>query len=80
VDALGGSIESIAAAKAGIIKQGRPVVIARQQSGAARDVVLLVAKSLGAQCVQAEAVVSLCRWPSLGLWLWSWRRGSRVGQ
>jgi folylpolyglutamate synthase/dihydropteroate synthase len=31
VEALGGTIESIAAAKAGIIKPGRPVVVARQQ-------------------------------------------------
>jgi folylpolyglutamate synthase/dihydrofolate synthase len=40
IDALGGSIESIAAAKSGIIKTGRPVVLAPQQSEEAREVVM----------------------------------------
>lgn len=40
IDALGGSIESIAAAKSGIIKTGRPVILAPQQSEEARGVVV----------------------------------------
>jgi dihydrofolate synthase len=40
IDALGGSIESIAAAKSGIIKTGRPAILAPQQSEEAREVVI----------------------------------------
>jgi hypothetical protein len=53
----GGSVgESVQVAVIGLVVE---VMIARQQSSAARDVVLQVSKSVGAQCVQAEVVVSL---------------------
>jgi folylpolyglutamate synthase/dihydrofolate synthase len=57
VAALGGSIESIAAAKAGILKAGRPAVIAAQPSEAALGVLLAEARRLGcAPLVLAEGV------------------------
>jgi folylpolyglutamate synthase/dihydrofolate synthase len=55
VQALGGSIESIAAAKAGIMKAGRPAVIAAQPSEAALGVLLAEAGRLGCSpLVRAE--------------------------
>jgi dihydrofolate synthase/folylpolyglutamate synthase len=44
---LGSTIEEIAAAKAGIIKPGRPVVIGRQQEPAALDVLIDTAERCG---------------------------------
>lgn len=39
-EALGGSMQSIAAAKAGIIKTGRPTIIAKQPHAEAKEVLL----------------------------------------
>lgn len=50
---VGGSIESIASAKAGIMKAGRPVVIARQPEAAAAGVLLQHAARLGCKVVHA---------------------------
>eukprot|EP00899_Mesostigma_viride_P029149 jgi/Mesvir1/9419/Mv01521-RA.1 len=47
-DVLGGTLESIAAAKAGIIKSGRPVVVATQDSPEALRIVLDAAARAGA--------------------------------
>ena len=46
-DALGGTLQSIAAAKAGILKAGRPVVVSRQQHPEALQVVRQQAAALG---------------------------------
>jgi len=50
---LGGTIEQIAAHKAGIIKPGRPAVIAPQGHGAARAVLLERAHALGSRVIDA---------------------------
>lgn len=57
VEALGGSIESIAAAKAGIMKPGRPVVVARQEHAAAQAVLEAAAAKLGCTMLQADKEV-----------------------
>ena len=59
VEALGGTIESIAAAKAGIIKHGRPVVIGSQQHSEALSVVLDQAASVGSEALYAPEWVSI---------------------
>jgi dihydrofolate synthase/folylpolyglutamate synthase len=63
-DALGASIADIAAHKAGIIKRGAPVFVARQQN-AARDVIEAEAERLGApiyrQGVEWDAYVNAGR-------------------
>ncbi|CAK9232102.1 unnamed protein product [Sphagnum troendelagicum] len=43
--ALGGSLESIALAKSGIIKDGRPVVVGQQKDSTTKDIILKVAAS-----------------------------------
>jgi folylpolyglutamate synthase/dihydropteroate synthase len=58
VDALGGSIQSIAAAKAGILKCGRPAVVSRQQHEEALHVVLEHAHQGGCEVLRAEQMVS----------------------
>ena len=57
VEALGGSIESIAAAKAGIIKRGRPVIISAQRYPEALVEVLKRAKEAGSEAILAEKEV-----------------------
>ncbi|GAX75550.1 hypothetical protein CEUSTIGMA_g2993.t1 [Chlamydomonas eustigma] len=59
VDALGGSIQSIAAAKAGILKRGRPVVLSRQQHEEALQVVLEHAHHGGCEVLRAEQMVQV---------------------
>jgi folylpolyglutamate synthase/dihydropteroate synthase len=59
VEALGGSLESIAAAKAGILKAGRPLVLAEQPHEAARKVVLEAAGKLGCVVTSAEESVQV---------------------
>jgi folylpolyglutamate synthase/dihydropteroate synthase len=63
LDALGGSVESIAAAKAGILKGGRPLVLAAQPHAAAEKVLLEAAARLGCEVTRAEEVVQVAsRW------------------
>lgn len=57
VEALGGTIESIAAAKAGIMKSGRPVVVARQEHAAALGVLRDTASRLGCGLIMADEQV-----------------------
>lgn len=52
---LGGSIESIALAKAGIMKPGRPVVIAPQEEPVARAALTQHAESIGAPWIETKA-------------------------
>lgn len=55
---LGSSIESIAAHKAGIIKPGKPVVIAKQGYPQALEIVLGAAKDSGSEALQVEKWVT----------------------
>ncbi|KAI3425824.1 hypothetical protein D9Q98_007799 [Chlorella vulgaris] len=55
--ALGGSVQAIAAAKAGIMQAGRPVVLARQPEPAAEAVLLQRAKELGCPVIEAHKEV-----------------------
>eukprot|EP00877_Chromochloris_zofingiensis_P008896 jgi/Chrzof1/425/Cz01g15130.t1 len=63
VDALGGSISSIAQAKAGIMKEGRPVIIAGQPKQEALGVLQQHAKQLGCPVVDAEQAVQVAAGP-----------------
>ncbi|KAL4430613.1 hypothetical protein ABPG77_005853 [Micractinium sp. CCAP 211/92] len=55
--ALGGTIEAIAAAKAGIMQADRPVVLGRQPEAAAETVLLRRAAELGCPVIQAAEEV-----------------------
>ncbi|PSC74504.1 dihydrofolate synthetase [Micractinium conductrix] len=55
--ALGGSIKAIAAAKAGIMQAGRPVVLGRQPEAAAQAVLLRRAQELGCPVIHASEEV-----------------------
>lgn len=57
--ALGGGLEQIAAAKAGIMKEGRPAVLARQPEAAAERVLHEAAERLGCDLLAAPAEVQL---------------------
>lgn len=57
VEALGGSIQSIAAAKAGILKPGRPAVISAQPHPEAMVEVLSYAALTGCEVLQAADLV-----------------------
>ena len=57
--AVGGSLESIATAKAGIMKAGRPVVLSPQPEPAAEAVLLQHAEELGCESVRASAALQL---------------------
>lgn len=60
VEALGGSLRSIAEAKAGIAKEGRPIVLARQPEAEAAQVLEAVAGARGASHVlRAPEMVSV---------------------
>ena len=59
VPAVGGSLESIASAKAGIMKAGRPVVLSSQPEPAAEAVLLQHAEDLGCEAVHAAAALQL---------------------
>ncbi|GIL73282.1 hypothetical protein Vretimale_4873 [Volvox reticuliferus] len=60
VEALGGSLQSIAAAKAGILRSGRPLVLGRQVYDEAEQVVVAEAEAKGCRPVlRAERVVSV---------------------
>ncbi|GLI69157.1 hypothetical protein VaNZ11_013725 [Volvox africanus] len=60
VEALGGSLQSIAAAKAGILRPGRPLVLGRQVHDEAARVVVAEAEAKGCQpLLRAEHVVSV---------------------
>ena len=59
VPAVGGSLESIASAKAGIMKAGRPVVLSPQPEPAAEAVLLQHAEELGCEAVHASAALQL---------------------
>ncbi|KAF5837251.1 Mur ligase [Dunaliella salina] len=59
VDALGGTIESIAAAKAGIMKAGRPVVVAQQGHGRATETLQHAAHGLGCRLINAQDQVQV---------------------
>ncbi|GIL42683.1 hypothetical protein Vafri_619 [Volvox africanus] len=60
VEALGGSLQSIAAAKAGILRPGRPLVLGRQVHDEAARVVVAEAEAKGCQpLLRAERVVSV---------------------
>ncbi len=54
MDRLGNTIEQIASEKAGVIKTGSRVVIARQPYAAARDVLLEKSKQMGVGVFEAE--------------------------
>lgn len=58
VGVLGSTIESIAEHKSGIIKPGKPVVIARQVYLEATKVILEAAKRTGSEVIEAEKQVS----------------------
>ncbi|KAG1674819.1 hypothetical protein FOA52_015206 [Chlamydomonas sp. UWO 241] len=58
-DALGGSLRSIAAAKAGIMKAGRPVVLALQPHAEVEEILLQHAAALGCPVVRADEAVSV---------------------
>ena len=67
MDRLGNTIEKIASEKAGVIKTGSRVVIARQPYPAARDVLVEKSKQMGVSLFEADL------WPecnSSGVW-WS---------
>ena len=57
VDALGGSLQSIAKAKAGIIKRGRPVVVSAQRYPEALREVIKHADAAASEAIMAEDVV-----------------------
>ena len=57
VEALGGSIQSIAAAKAGILKPGRPAVVSAQPHPEAMAEVLRCAALSGCDVLQAAELV-----------------------
>ena len=57
VEALGGSIQSIAAAKAGILKPGRPAVVSAQPHPEAMAEVLRCAALTGCDVLQAAELV-----------------------
>eukprot|EP00197_Chlamydomonas_leiostraca_P007836 CAMPEP_0202859516 /NCGR_PEP_ID=MMETSP1391-20130828/1591_1 /ASSEMBLY_ACC=CAM_ASM_000867 /TAXON_ID=1034604 /ORGANISM="Chlamydomonas leiostraca, Strain SAG 11-49" /LENGTH=555 /DNA_ID=CAMNT_0049538551 /DNA_START=219 /DNA_END=1883 /DNA_ORIENTATION=+ len=57
VEALGGSLASIAAAKAGIMRPGRPVVVSRQVHEASAAVLQGAARDKGCELVQAAQQV-----------------------
>jgi len=57
VEALGGTIESIAAAKAGIMKHGRPVVVAHQSHTRAVETLQQAATSLACHLIHAQQQV-----------------------
>ena len=59
VPAVGGSLESIANAKAGIMKAGRPVVLSSQPEPAAEAVLLQHAEELGCEAVHASSALQL---------------------
>lgn len=66
MEALGGNLQTIAAAKAGIFKHGRPAIIAHQPHAAVVMPVLQThAQELGAPLIMADAVVSQVRWMHL---------------
>ena len=73
VQALGGSSESIAAAKAGIMKRGRPVVVAAQRNAEQQKVLLEVAREKGCPVVMAESAVQVKKLEGGYSW------GGRVG-
>ena len=76
VGALGGSLASIATAKAGILKPGRPAVLARQQYEEARRVVANVAEGIGCQLVHADEQVCVCVGEGRGCREWvGWGKG-----
>ena len=65
--ALGGSIESIAAAKAGIMQAGRPVVLARQPDAAAEAVLLQRGEQLLlCSCCCCASALNFC----LSMFVW----------
>ncbi len=57
VAALGGSLRSIAQAKAGILRPGRPLVLAAQRHAEAAEVVLAAAAAGGCPVVRADQAV-----------------------
>lgn len=59
VAALGGSLASIATAKAGIMKPGRPVVLAAQPQAEALEVLLAQAQWLGCPVTRADEVAQV---------------------
>lgn len=59
VAALGGSLQSIAAAKSGIMKPGRPVIIAQQPEAEAMSVLQKAASEQGSPAVLAHEVVQV---------------------
>jgi len=58
VEALGGTIEAIAAAKAGIMKAGRPIVVGQQAHARAMETLQQCAGALGCEMVYAQDQVS----------------------
>ncbi|OAE28406.1 hypothetical protein AXG93_4027s1280 [Marchantia polymorpha subsp. ruderalis] len=60
LEALGGSLESIAHAKAGIIKEGRPVILGRQSENVAERILREVAASKNATVVPRPDEVIVC--------------------
>ncbi|MCL4351896.1 MAG: bifunctional folylpolyglutamate synthase/dihydrofolate synthase [Firmicutes bacterium] len=67
MDRLGNTIEQIASEKAGVIKNGSRVVIARQPYPAAKDVLLEKSKQMGVEFFEAELSPEC---DSAGVW-WS---------
>lgn len=65
VDALGGSLESIVAAKAGIMKRGRPVVLAPQPEPLVEKLLLQHATTLHCPVIQAQDCVHFCQSPQI---------------
>ncbi|KAJ9510738.1 hypothetical protein QJQ45_027650 [Haematococcus lacustris] len=59
VEALGGSLASIAAAKAGILKRGCPALLSHQEHGQAREVVVREAAQRGALLLEVDQVVQV---------------------
>ena len=57
LEALGGSLDAVARAKAGIMKAGRPVVMAAQPHAGAARVLSEQAQQLGCLVLQAEQQV-----------------------
>ncbi|KAG6551700.1 hypothetical protein Mapa_006789 [Marchantia paleacea] len=60
LEALGGSLESIAHAKAGIIKEGRPVILGRQSENVAEGILREVAASKNATVVPGPGEEVVC--------------------
>lgn len=56
--ALGGSLRSIATAKAGILKPGAPLVLAAQPEGEARAVLVQAAEQLGCPVYDVPALIT----------------------